>query len=505
MGAAPVPLERRPQAASAGAGGAGGNGGDGGAGGASGAGGGGLGAGGAIFVASGGVLTYGGGSVTQNTSAGGKGGLGTSGGEDGDDGQGYGAGIFIMGDENIAFDPGAGKTLTIANQISDQSGSDPFDTYGDPGVGGIIVEGAGTVQLSDDNAFFGNAEIDSGTLLLSSGVAAGYGEITFGAATANAVLEFTKAYAPANTIEHFQQGDEIKIDGFLATSKNYDGASLMLGSADGNVTIKIPGVASTNDFTVTTEDGDTIITTDTAPCYARGTMILTDLGDKAVEALAIGDRVMTCSGELRPIRWIGRRRLDLRNHPRPQEVWPVRVAKGAFGDGLPRRDLWLSPGHNVVSEGVLTPISALINGISIAQIPGDRVEYWHVELDAHDIIFAEGLPAESYLDCGNRHGFANSDGFVEAHPDFATKHWAQTCLPLVNQGPLVARAKVGLLARLRQEGHRIVSDANAFVVVDGSRRRAGSFVRNAARLRASRGRARHRVALKCICPLAHRC
>jgi hypothetical protein len=103
----------------------------------------------------------------------------------------------------------------------------------------------------------------------------------------------------------------------------------------------------------------------------------------------------------------------------------------------------------------------------VAQLKRDKVEYWHVELDAHDILFAEGLPAESYLDCGNRTAFANGGAFVEAHPDFKPKHWAETCLPLVKQGPEVASAKARLLARLANQGHGVDDEADAHIVVDG--------------------------------------
>jgi hypothetical protein len=150
-------------------------------------------------------------------------------------------------------------------------------------------------------------------------------------------------------------------------------------------------------------------------------------------------------------------------------VWPVRVSANAFGEGVPRRDLWLSPGHNIVSEAVLMPISCLINGRSVGQIEQDTVEYWHVELDAHDVILAEGLPAESYLDCGNRTAFANGGVFVQAHPDFEPKHWAATCLPLIKQGPQVARTKARLVARLAEWGYRVVQEADPHIVVDGVR------------------------------------
>jgi len=145
----------------------------------------------------------------------------------------------------------------------------------------------------------------------------------------------------------------------------------------------------------------------------------------------------------------------------------VRVSAGAFGEGLPQRDLWLSPGHNVASEGALMPISCLINGRSVAQINRDRVEYWHVELDAHDVLLAEGLPAESYLDTGNRTAFVNGGAFIEAHPDFKPKHWAETCLPLVKDGAAIARTKTTLIALLVEQGHEIISEADARIVVDG--------------------------------------
>ncbi len=104
--------------------------------------------------------------------------------------------------------------------------------------------------------------------------------------------------------------------------------------------------------------------------------------------------------------WLGFRELDCARHPRPREVWPVRIRRNAFGPGLPKRTLWLSPDHAVLVDGHLIPIRYLVNGATIATEPRDGVRYWHVELPAHDVILAEGLPAESYLDTGNRDAFA---------------------------------------------------------------------------------------------------
>ena len=145
------------------------------------------------------------------------------------------------------------------------------------------------------------------------------------------------------------------------------------------------------------------------------------------------------------------------------------MSAGAFDENKPSRDLWLSPGHSIVAEGVLMPITALQNGKSVAQQEQSMVEYWHIELDEHDIIIAEGLPAESYLDQGNRSAFVNGGAFIEAHPDFKPKHWADTCLPLAFEGPKVERTKVLLLERLKAQGHTTTSEADLHVIADGRR------------------------------------
>jgi hypothetical protein len=115
------------------------------------------------------------------------------------------------------------------------------------------------------------------------------------------------------------------------------------------------------------------------------------------------------------------------------------------------------------------PIKVLQNGKTIVQQQRATVEYWHIELDQHDIILAEGLPAESYLDTGNRTGFVNGGAFIEAHPDFKPKHWAETCLPLVQDGPEVARTKTLLIERLKALGYVTTSEADLHVIADGKR------------------------------------
>jgi collagen type I alpha len=124
------------------------------------------------------------------------------------------------------------------------------------------------------------------------------------------------------------------------------------------------------------------------------------------------------SGEAQSVRWIGWRSLDCRRYAEPSRVWPVCVKAGAIAEATPARDLWLSPGHGIFIDGVIVQAEKLINGVTIVQSACERVDYWHVELERHDIIYAEGLAAESYLDTGNRTGFINGGAFIEAYPDF---------------------------------------------------------------------------------------
>jgi hypothetical protein len=105
---------------------------------------------------------------------------------------------------------------------------------------------------------------------------------------------------------------------------------------------------------------------------------------------------------LLPVKWIGSQSIECGGHPDPIRVWPVRIAAGAFGADVPGRDLLLSPDHAVFVDGALIPVRYLLNGASIAQVQCDAVDYFHVELSEHGVLIADGLPAESYLDTGNR-------------------------------------------------------------------------------------------------------
>ena len=186
-------------------------------------------------------------------------------------------------------------------------------------------------------------------------------------------------------------------------------------------------------------------------CFVSGTMIQTSHGEVAVEALSVGDAAVTASGALRPIRWLGHRTIDCRNRLRSHEVMPVHISAHAFGPSRPVRDLFVSPGHAIcvdVLGEVLIPAGLLVNGSSIRQVEVDSVTYWHVELDSHDVILAENLPAESYLEMGNRAFFAE-EGVVAlcASPDAQVLTHADFCRPYVDGGAVLDAVRAQLQAR----------------------------------------------------------
>jgi hypothetical protein len=140
---------------------------------------------------------------------------------------------------------------------------------------------------------------------------------------------------------------------------------------------------------------------------------------------------------------------------------------------LPQRDLLLSPGHHVFADGILVPVWALENAITIAREPVSQVTYWHVELDTHDVILAEGLPTESYLDTGNRSSFRNNEAVVSLRPslldsDVLSEFWAAAaCAPRAHDGQRVTNLRWRLLEEAKTLGIATTADPDLRLIVDG--------------------------------------
>ena len=324
-----------------------------------GGGGGGLGGGGDIFVAAGGSLIIEGGLVSGGSTLDSNGGAGAIG------GAALGDGIFLQPGTNITLSATSANPLVVNDPITDQKGA------GGTGVAGLNIAGTGTVELGHQNPFAGGIDIESGTLDLTAPGAAGSGQISFVAQpTVDPTLEFTPTDAPSNQIDDFGAGDKIVIDGFQETSVGYSGGHLVLDGPGGPVSLDLPGFTSTTQFSIV-DDNNTDTTTITQACYCRGTLIQTKTGQRLVEELQIGDEVMTASGRLRPIKWIGRRSYAARFIVGRKDVLPVCIKAGALDDNAPTRDLWISPNHAMYFDsadgGVLVEAKDIVNGVSIVQ------------------------------------------------------------------------------------------------------------------------------------------
>jgi hypothetical protein len=134
-------------------------------------------------------------------------------------------------------------------------------------------------------------------------------------------------------------------------------------------------------------------------CFLKGTRIWTPDGESRVEDLRINDLVVTSTGNAKPIQWVWRRRFDLRPGQKcAEEIAPVRVARSALGPNTPHRDLYLSRYHCLYIDGVLIPAVDLVNGSTIARVYDihlREVEYFHIKLERHSVIYAEGAACET--------------------------------------------------------------------------------------------------------------
>jgi len=143
-------------------------------------------------------------------------------------------------------------------------------------------------------------------------------------------------------------------------------------------------------------------------------------------------------GGTAPVKWIVRRTIALATHPNPKAVLPVLIEAGAIADEMPKRDLLVSPDHDFLIDGHLIPAKTLMNSVSIRQTGRERTTYHHIELPPHAVLYAEGAPAETYFESGNRTAFVNGGAVTRLHPDFAQAFRDQKpCARLVEAGPIV--------------------------------------------------------------------
>lgn len=170
-------------------------------------------------------------------------------------------------------------------------------------------------------------------------------------------------------------------------------------------------------------------------CFLKGTRIATAKGERRIEDLAVGDFLPTAFGGLRAIEWIGR---FSRVRSDSAKAWvksarPVRIARSALAPNVPHADLYVTQGHAVLIDGLLIPAGHLVNGTTISLDAADGhdvLEFFHVKLETHDVIFAEGAPCETLL---------KVDETMSNFADYLRKHGEQDaqqvhCAPIAGNG-----------------------------------------------------------------------
>jgi hypothetical protein len=370
---------------------------------------------------------------------------------------------------------GAAFTLsdTVAGSTVELGG---FGTLADFGVmtldgatllSATTLDGGGTILMSD-----------SAAVTLDALAATATTTIEFGSGPSLLVLPGTGSLGVSFVGLH--TGDVIDFssissvpDGLFGTGGALQlGGTLDVQGASGDTAVVQSAAPDGLAFSVGTDGaGGTLVVV--VACFAQGTRIAAEAGEVAVECLRPGDLVRTHAGRLAPVRWVGHSRVDLARHPVPERAAPIRVRAGALADGVPRRDLLVSPEHCFLVDGALVPAFLLVNGATIARQDGlAEVIYWHVELDRHDVLLAEGAPAESYLDTGNRALFAGEAGVRTLHADLggppdaaALRVWAERGCAELRLDAAAARAR--LLARARALGWTLSGAARLAVLAGG--------------------------------------
>lgn len=272
----------------------------------------------------------------------------------------------------VDIDAGAGADVITGGSGDDVIDGDAGDDTIAGGTGADIVDGGAgddTIYVAEGDSATGGDGDDTFTLTDlgeagSAGISITGGE---GAETAGDTLDF--------------QG----LIGFKdITYTNTDDAS---GGLSGFASLADGSVVNFSEI-------ETIII-----CFAAGTHILTPRGERPVESLRPGDLVITADSGLQRVRWTGRREV-----PAQGNLAPVRIRQGVLGN---TRDLIVSPQHRMLCTGhraellfsqneVLVPALHLVDGKDVLCEAGGTVTYVHILFDRHEVVFAEGVPSESF-------------------------------------------------------------------------------------------------------------
>ena len=349
----------------------------------------------------------------------------------------------LTNSSSIVVDGGFNSTTATARFVN--NGLVVVENGGTENIVTPQVSGTGSMQISTN-----------GDLVLNASSVAASQTITFQDATGTLAVVNVGGFQAV--INSFSDGDKIVVD-TTAT------AMFTLNGADEEVFVNGVKIATitfaTTDLASAASQADAF--SSQVVCFCKGTLIRTPKGEIHVETLRPGDRVVTLKGEARRILWIGTGRVMVARGRRSAAT-PVIVRKGALADNVPHHDLHVTKGHSFFIDGVLVPVEFLVNHRSILWDDwAQEVTIYHIELETHDVLLANGAPAESYRDDGNRWLFQNDNPGWHLPPQ-------APCAPVHTGGPLVDAIWLRLMDRSGPRRHLLLTDdPDLHLVVDGKR------------------------------------
>lgn len=382
-----------------------------------------------------------------------------------------GLGTQFTGFDTIVVDAGAQWALFGSNTIA--AGTTLIELGTLTGTGtlvndGTIITDPSTIAFDGELQGSGTIHIGASSNVVFNGDVGGGQEVHFVDATGT--LALGKPGSFGGTVSGFQAGDAIQFTSLPNTGSITAGVDLTNhltlssgGTLLASIQLDSAQPFSNSTFSVTSQTGGTTNIAAPPLCFLPGTQIATPGGEVPVERLRAGDMVLTASGAERAIVWIGTGRV-IATRGRRSAATPVIVKKGALADGIPHHDLRITKSHSVFLDNVLIPIEFLINHRSILWDDIAReVSLYHIELETHDVLLANGVPAESYRDDGNRWLFHNANPGWESVPQ-------PPCAPVLTGGEIVDAAWSRLLARSGpRPGVPLTDDPDMHLLVDGCR------------------------------------
>ncbi|MBS0980679.1 Hint domain-containing protein [Acetobacter thailandicus] len=307
---------------------------------------------------------------------------------------------------------------TVVNTLSNYGGTTYVSSGGT--VGTTTISG-GTVGLSSGATMVGTANIgQDGTLELAGNN--GTGTITFSGSEEHPsyVVLSDDVVDGKSTVSQTFSGwgtgyDHIIFKGPFTSTKatltSNNTISLQVG--DTTFTLNIPGIGSTG-YTLLELDNGYI---DLEICFLAGTLIQMASGYVKVEEIKAGDKIMVRQADgnfaEETVKWVGRKHHNVRIAQKYPDLagYPVCIKKDALAEGVPFKDLLVTPEHSLFIDGNFIPVRMLVNGVNIYyDLEINQYYYYHIETEQHAVIDANGALTESYLNTGNKNSFSNPGG-----------------------------------------------------------------------------------------------